>query len=82
MGRAVRNPLPHSSSIDRCPSFSLTRSILRIHKEEPSAKDGIYFADRSPFSALFYARNGHLMETNIKYDASLLRLRASPDHLL
>lgn len=41
-------------------------SILRIHKEEPGAKDAIYFADRSPFSALFYARNGYLMETTIK----------------
>jgi len=40
--------------------------ILRIHKEEPGAKDAIYFADRSPFSALFYARNGGLMETTIK----------------
>lgn len=45
---------------------SCHRSILRIHKEEPGAKDAIYFADRSPFSALFYARNGHLMEINIK----------------
>jgi len=44
----------------------LERLLLIQKKEGSTAKETIYFADRSPYSAVFYSNYGHLLEPLIE----------------
>jgi len=47
-------------------SHWLERLLLIQKKESSTGKETIYFADRSPYSAVFYSQHGHLLEPLIE----------------
>ena len=55
---------PQSLTLELAWVAAWFKRLLAMHKECPSAS--VFFADRSPFSAVFYAAHGELLEAVIR----------------
>jgi len=57
---------PQSFTMESMWVMRWVERLLKIQLEQKPADDAVFFADRSPYSALFYAANGSFLEPSIR----------------